>query len=326
MNPNRAKRFQFIDEDKPSVKWLAFYNEAKGSYKQWFLKEGELNRPSFMSCKNALQEHMPELLPLWEHLLALTKADDIDARLLSFYCPTPYVSGGSQAVWMRYNPVLVKNFDNSPELFEARILKSCWDQTQVIASTDGLWGVLDGMNEHGLSVSWSFGGRSRTGKGFSISIILRYILEYCKTTEEAVAVLRRIPVNLTYNVTLLDANFNIKTVELSPFIAPIVSHIPLAVNHQGGFELSNYAMFSNSHERKQELIEKLYDPLVTIDSFINAFEYAPLFSTDYDHGLGTLYTAIYNPQLKAMEFRWPYYIKQYQSFNNFEEKELWITY
>ena len=58
----------------------------------------------------------------------------------------------------------------------------------------------------------------------------------------------------------------------------------------------------------------------------NAFEYSPLFATDYENGFGTLYTAIYNPQLKAMEFRWPHYLRAYQSFDYFEEKEIWVTY
>ena len=326
MSANLLKRFQFIDEEKPSEKWLAFFQESRESYRRWFLKKGELRRPSFITCKNALQQYMPELVPQWEKLLELTNADDIDARLLSFYCPTPYVSGCSQAVWLRYNPVLVRNYDYYPNLCEARIVKSRWHDTTVIASTDCLWGILDGMNEHGLSVSLSFGGREEVGDGFGIPLILRYILEFCKTTAEAIEVLCRIPTHMAYNVTVLDAAFHVVTVELAPSTEPTVSHIPLAVNHQGDFELTTYAMFSPSHERKQTLIETLYDPLVNIASFINAFEYAPLFASDYDKGFGTLYTAIYNPQLKAMEFRWPHYLRAYQSFEYFEEKEVWVTY
>ena len=131
---------------------------------------------------------------------------------------------------------------------------------------------------------------------------------------------------MSYNITLLDAHFHINTVEISPQAEAHVSNIPLAVNHQGHFELTNYAMFSKSHQRKQELIEKLYDPLMTIDSFINAFEYAPLFVSSYDDAFGTLYTAVYNPQLRAMEYRWPHHLRVYQSFEYFEEKELWVSY
>ena len=105
-----------------------------------------------------------------------------------------------------------------------------------------------------------------------------------------------------------------------------VSHIPLAVNHQGDFELSNYAIFSKSYERKKFLIDKLYDPLINIENFIDSFEYAPLFTDNYQEGFGTIYTSIYNPTLKATEFRWPYGVRRYKSFVNFEEEAFWVNY
>lgn len=320
------KLFQAIDEPYPGKKWQQFYTQSASSYRQWFLKEGELNRPSFIQCQQALKTHMPELVPLWEHLVDLCGGGDIEARLLSLYCPTPYIAGCSQAVWTRYNPILVRNYDYDPSLCEGRILKSKWHNTEVIASTDCLWGVLDGMNEHGLSVSLSFGGKDDMGEGFGIPIILRYVLEFCKTTQEATEVLCRIPTHMAYNITVMDAQYNINTLELCPFTSPEISHKPLAVNHQGDFALTNYAMFSKSFERKQAIIEMLYDPVTTIESFINAFEYAPLWARNYEKGFGTLYTAVYNPGLRAMEYRWPFHTRMYQSFAHFEEKDLWVGF
>ncbi len=320
------KRFRAVSEDYPGEKWQSFFQETQYSYQHWFLKQGEMNRPSYVQCKQALEIHMPELLPMWEHLVDLAGGGDLEARLLSLYCPTPYLSGCSQAVWTRYNPILVRNYDYDTNLSEGMILKSNWHGTQVIASTDCLWGVLDGMNEHGLIVSLSFGGREEIGEGFGIPLILRYILEFCKTTEEAVAVLSRIPTHMSYNVTLLDAQYHVTTVEISPGGLPVVSHKPMAVNHQGVFELTNYAMFSKSYERNQALIEALHDPHMSIESFIHAFEYAPLWASNYGEGFGTLYTAVYNPTLRAMEYRWPYSLRMYQSFAYFEERDFWVVY
>jgi predicted choloylglycine hydrolase len=124
---------------------------------------------------------------------------------------------------------------------------------------------------------------------------------------------------MAYNVTLLDAGGQVRTVELSPFSSPKVTHKPFAVNHQGDFELTDYAMFSHSYERQQFIIGTLYDPLSSIESFTNAFAYSPLFASNYAQGFGTLYTAIYNPQLRAMEYRWPDRTRMYQSFAVFEE-------
>ncbi|WP_051302868.1 C45 family autoproteolytic acyltransferase/hydolase [Psychromonas aquimarina] len=320
------KRFIAVNEDYPAEKWLDYYQHADAAYKHWFLKEGAVKRPGLAECGQALTEYMPELLAIWEHLLNLTNADESDARLLSLYCPTPYITGCSQAVWSRYSPVLVRNYDYSPDLCEGRIMKSKWHNSQVIGATDCLWGLLDGMNEHGLCVSLAFGGSHSVGEGFGIPLVLRYILEFCKNTQEAIAVLKRVPVNMAYNITLLDAYFDIATVELSPVNKTKVTHVPFAVNHQGDFELTNYAMFSRSYERKQALLDRLYDPVATIESFIDGFEYAPLFASDYQNNFGTLYTCVYNPQLKAMEFRWPYHLRMYQSFEVFVEQEVWIRY
>jgi len=324
MSAGMQKRFQAVEEAFPGGKWLAHYHAALPGYRRWFASEGEIKRPSLAECREALQTYMPEFVPLWEHLLNITHADDNDARLLSFYCPAPYLSGCSQAVWTRYSPILVRNYDYAPEYCEGRIMKTHWHNTNVIASTDCLWGVLDGMNEYGLSVSLAFGGKESITQGFSITLILRYILEFCTRVDEAVQVLCRVPAHMAYNITVLDAHGQVRTVELSPFSSPNITCKPLAVNHQGHFELTNYAMFSRSYERQQFIIGKLYDPLSSIESFVNAFEYSPLFASNYAQGFGTLYTAIYNPQLRAMEYRWPNRVRMYQSFAFFEEHDVLV--
>ncbi len=318
------KCFQAVDELFPGDKWLAHYVTALPSYRRWFASEGEAKRPSLMECREALEDYLPEFVPVWEHLTKITQADENDARLLSFYCPAPYLAGCSQAVWSRYTPILVRNYDYSPQFCEGRFLKSRWHDTSVIASTDCLWGVLDGMNEHGLAVSLAFGGGEVVKKGFGIPIILRYVLEFCKTVDEAVQVLCRVPTHMAYNVTMLDAYNQVRTVELTPFAANKITSNPMAVNHQGDFEMTNYAMFSHSYERQQHLLGKLHDPLSSIESFVNAFEYSPLFSANYSQGFGTIYTAIYNPQLRAMEYRWPRKTRMYQSFDYFQECEIWV--
>ena len=317
--------FAAVQELSPGQRWLTHYQAALPAYRRWFTSEGEIKRPSLADCEAAMQRHMPELMPLWQQLLTLTDADEQDARMLSFYCPASNQGAGcSQAVWTRYTPTLVRNYDYTPELCERRILQTSWNGTSVIASTDCLWGVLDGMNEHGLCVSLAYGGSDVVSPGFAISIVLRYVLEFCITVDEGVALLQRVPVNRAYNITLLDAWGQVRTVELVPFTACNVSRKPMAVNHQGAFDLNNYALFSNSHEREQTLMAKLFDPLSSVESFVNCFEYAPLFCNQYPQGFGTLYTAIYNPQLRAMEYRWPQGLRMYQSFAFFEECELWV--
>ena len=81
--------------------------------------------------------------------------------------------------------------------------------------SDCVWGVLDGVNAHGLAVSLAYGGRHRVGHGFAITVVLRYVLEFCASVAEAVAVLQRVPVHVAYNLALLT-----RTVGTPPCFVP----------------------------------------------------------------------------------------------------------
>ncbi len=321
-----SKVFFSTEEDYPGDKWLLFYNYSKSGYRNWFLKDGEYGRPSIEDCSQALKKHMPEFHPLWEHLIQISSADETMAKMLSLYCPATTKRGCAQAVWTRDNPILVRNYDYAIELLEGRIQKTNWFGTKVIASTDSLWGALDGMNEHGLALSLAYGGNDDIGKGFGVSLVLRYILEFCKNTQDAIAVLKRVPINMSYNITILDSLFHFKTLEISPTYGVKEQSKPFAVNKQGGFDLSSYSLFSNSLEKEKAIFDKLSDPLVNIETFVDTFSYAPLFSRNYKKSFGTLYTVIYNPFLRAMEYRWPNHLRLYQSFEYFLEQESWVLY
>ena len=321
-----TKKISCVDEAYPGDKWVEFFHETKERYRDWFLNKGDSNRPSLEECRSALQIHMPEFVPVWEDLLRLSNADDELARMLSLYCPAPTKRGCTQAAWTRYNPILVRNYDYDPNIFEGRIQKSRWFENSVISTTDCLWGALDGINQYGLSVSLAYGGSSEVTRGFSITLVLRYVLEFCKSTFEAIEVLKKIPVNMAYNITCLDAWYNVATIQLSPFERPRITTCPFAVNHQGAFSVGSYSIFSNSLEREQVMSELLFDQLVSIESFIAAFAFEPIFSTDYKNSFGTLYTGIYNPYLRASEYRFPGDIRIYQSFEQFIESSFFVSY
>ena len=321
-----SKRIQYVDEPIPSQKWLDFYNDTRAGYKKWFLEDGLQKKPSLSKCRSSLVKYMPELERIWDNLIKISASDEEEARMLSMYCPSSYKRGCTQAVWTRYNPVLVRNYDYSPLLFEGRVIKSRWADNDVIATSDCLWGALDGINSKGLSVSLAYGGNDHIGDGFGISLVLRYILEFGKSTQDAIDILNQVPINMAYNITIVDKLSHVVTVELTPSDNPKVINRPFAVNQQGDFDINHYALFSNSSERSQTIHELLFDPLVSIESFITAFGYAPLFSSDYDNNFGTLYTAVFNPLLKACEYHFPNTQVVYQSFDHFIEQDLYVTY
>jgi len=317
--------FRALDERLPGERWQALFRHYLPAYRSWFLREGDAARPSYLACLRALRRHMPELIPLYERLVALAGDGDAEARFLSLYRPTPYLTGCSQAVWSRERPLLIRNYDYSPRLWEGILLRSAWNETPVVAMSDCLWGALDGINAHGLAVSLAFGGRKVVGDGFGIPLVLRYALEFCESTRQAVDLIARIPVHMAYNVTVLDASGDFRTLLLAPDREPVVLKRPLATNHQHAVEWHEHAAVTGSIDRERKLEVHLADPNESPERFADRFLEPPLYSTAHGRGWGTLYTAVYDPADRSVTLRWPGYSMQ-QGCRSFSERALALTY
>ena len=318
--------FEAIAEPQAGAKWQAVFEKHWTAYRKWFLSEGDAARPSYRKSVKELRKHMPELEPTYERLVELAGGSDLAARLLALYRPPPYLTGCSQAVWPEgKNQLLVRNYDYSPKLTEGVVLCTEWNGRRVMAMSDCLWGVLDGMNDAGLVVSLTFGGRKIVGNGFGIPLVLRYILEFCETTREAVAVLKRIPPHMSYNITVVDRRGNFKTTYLSPDRRTVVRHFPVATNHQGHVEWMEHAHATATLEREHFLISRITDCDETPEGLVKSFLRPPLFSRAYRKGYGTLYTAVYRPGQGRLELRWPNGTWVH-SFGNFQEGRWPVEY
>ena len=294
-----------IDEDRPGPRWAGLFAEFWPDYHRWWLREGEDPRPTYWEGLQALRRYMPEIVPLYEELCELAGGSDHAARFLGFYRPPPYMSGCSQAIWPGRTPVLVRNYDYSPTAFDAVVMRTGWQGRRVIGTSDGLWGLVDGMNDAGLAVSLTFGGRRVVGDGFGVPLILRYVLQTCETAEEAGAALARVPTHMSYNVTVLDARRRFRTVLMAPDRPAQVTHAAVATNHQEKVEWDSHARFTATVERERYLLQRLTLHVETEERFISAFLRPPLYSTAFAQGFGTLYTAVYRPRAGQMELRWP---------------------
>jgi len=316
--------FRWVREDLPGSDWARAFQRSWPSYRRWFLAEGDERRPGSLESRAALERHMPELVPVWERLVHLAGGDDQAARMLALYRPTPYLFGCSQALWTRGEPALVRNYDYHPSACEGTFLLSRWGATRVLAASDCLWGALDGMNEHGLVVALAFGGRRVVGDGFGLPLVLRYVLETCRTTAEAVAVLTRVPSHMAYNVSVLDAEGTPARVALAPDRAPEVSRAPVATNHQPGNGWSAHDAWTRTAEREHLLSERLADPGTERSAFIEGFLREPLYAREYQRAFGTLYTAVYFPARRAMQVLWPGEAVT-QELDDFRERTLVVS-
>ena len=297
--------FRAVDEPRPGAKWRALFNELWPAYRRWFLSEGVEQRATYKQCRDRIAEHMPSLLPLYGELCELAGGGDLAARFLSLYRPPAYISGCSQAVWSGDEPLLVRNYDYAPALSDGLILRSAWNGRRVICMSDCMWGCLDGINDAGLAVSLTFGGRRVVGDGFGIPVILRYALENYTSAAEAAAAISAVPVHMAYNVTLLDAEGGYRTVFMAPDREAVTKSVAIATNHQGRVEWHDHARATATIEREQFLRFRLEDPEMSAPKLIESFSRPPLYTNAYRTGFGTLYTAIYRPSSGEVEYRWP---------------------
>lgn len=317
--------FTSLIEDKVGAVWQHEFERLWPAYKRWFLRYGECDRPTYLESIQALRQYMPEFLPTYEAMVEAAGGGDHAARFLAQYRPPPLFRGCSQAVYIKDEPVLVRNYDYSPYVFDGLLMRSHFDRRSVIAMIDCMSGVLDGMNEDGLAVSMSFGGREEFGDGFGITLLIRYMLEYATNVKEAVELIRNIPIHGAYNLTLLDANANFTTLEIAADLPTRITHAAIATNHQQAGNWPLYEEKVQTRLRYQYLDKVVTQQQDNAESFASRFLQPPLFNTQFARGFGTLYTAAYYPCRRECHILWPE--KQWRfNFTNFAEREYHISF
>jgi predicted choloylglycine hydrolase len=293
-------------EPEPGPRWKALFDATWPAYRTWYRREGLAARPSLRECRDALTRYLPELVPTWDRLCRLSGDDPVAARMLSMWRVPAFAVGCAQMVLPGEQPTLVRNYDYDEALFEAVIASTDYSgRRRVLGTSDMLWGLLDGMNEDGLAVSLTFGGRPDVGDGFGIPIVLRYVLETCATVEQAISALQRIPVSQSYNVALVDCAGDHATVFVAPGQPAEVSELYASTNHRlDQLEYPSHAARFNSVGRLSRL-DELREGDPSSGHLVEAMLAPPLRNVEFDAGFGTLYTAEYLPADGTATWHWP---------------------
>lgn len=294
-----------ITEAVPGPQWQALFTNTWPGYRAWYLGNDAAQRPDLPTARGALARHMPELVPTYERLVGLVDGDETAARMLTLWNPPRFSPGCSQAVLTAPRPVLCRNYDYEPALFEGVSYSSRFTGRRVIGTGDCLWGLLDGMNDAGLVVSLTFGGQPGSASGFGIPLVVRYLLEVYDTTAQACAALRRLPVAMSHNLTIVDADGTVATAFVAPGHPPDISTSPVATNHRGTVpEFPDVARALHSVERRDALLRLVAqqpDPAELAAAFLSD----PLYNNGYSRAFGTLYTALYQPAAGHVDYCWP---------------------
>lgn len=308
--------FTFISEPIADFKWQKLFHERWPAYKIWI--DNNRSATDLETALSALKKYMPEMVPIHDRLCTIVGADELARTFLTGFQPPAYFSACSQAVSTLGNVALIRNYDYHLDRFEGTVLHTAWNGRNVIANSDCLMGVLDGMNEGGLAISLTFGGRSTLGYGFGIPFILRYILEFCTTVKEALEVLHRVPSHMSYNVTLADRSGQYRTVQIAPDKKTLVFESGYATNHQGEINWKETVDINKTGERAT-FLQAILNRGFSIDKLTKVFLSPPLYNTNFAEGYGTIYTAVYKPIEGIVELHWPNE-KMIQTFDNFIEE------
>lgn len=309
------KLFHALDEPQPGAFCRKTIEESRDFVAGWFGKADRVWDPE--QTRRRVAEGMPEMLGIFDTCAGFAGDDPVMIAAIAGIDPPPLIPAGCTVrAFTRPRPTMLRNYDFHPEATQAVILRSHWNGRGVLGTAQGATGLLDGVNEAGIAAALTFGGRHVYGTGFGIVMVIRYLLQVARTLDDAAEVLRRVPVAWAHNVLVQDAEGRSIRAEVAPDREPLIVEAHVATNHQ-----ANVPPGESSRWRFAEA-DGLPDDA---EAARTVFASGKLCLDDFDGWLGTLYTAEYRPEERAVIYHWGA-DNWRQSLDAFEEGTRRIAY
>lgn len=173
-----------------------------------------------------------------------------------------------------------------------------------IGNTTAWTEMEDGVNEYGLACGLTFIYPTKIRPGFNAGMLVRYILEKCRTTGEALAALERLPIGTPQTITLADRSGDIAVAECNcdqlVIRRPAAgTHFVCATNHFVSSPMQQYrydgADDVHSHERYGVMDKALAGGSVDIKYLQQLLAGKLGFMCQYDRkqGMDTVWSVIY---------------------------------
>lgn len=227
-------------------KWgeLLYKNNNIISNKHTFIITEE--RKNFAKqCLPIYEKYYPEILEEIKGIAEGQKSsyEDLYTFLLSMYCSEFDNHCTCLAMKNENNIIFGRNSDFlvSIENLYMNCLYKLENSYAFNGNTTAFVEIEDGINEYGLAVGLTFIYPTITKAGFNSGMLVRYLLEKCKTTNEAIEKLKTLPIASQQTLTIADSIGNIVIAECNAENIEIIKP-----NKDGNFVTTANEFTSNS--------------------------------------------------------------------------------
>ncbi len=173
-------------------------------------------------CLPVYQQYFPEILTEIEGIAVGQEISErpLQAVLFGMYCLMPGAHCSSFIVRNKNGCFLGRN-SNFLTATEELCLNTYYqleadDHYNFLGNTTAFVEMEDGINEHGLALALTSVAPCRVQPGLNVGMLLRLILERCKTVDEAIQLIQEIPIAGSGTLVVGDAQQQGILVELSP--------------------------------------------------------------------------------------------------------------
>jgi len=171
-------------------------------------------------CLQEYRKHFPEVL---DEIQGIAEGNQVPVEtlqtiLLSMYC-FEFVNRCTCFAFSTENEIIFgrnSDFLVSLEKMYMNCIYRLKDSHAFNGNTTAYVEMEDGVNEHGLAAGLTFVYPKLRKPGLNAGMLVRYLLEKCKSTMEAIEELQRLPIASAQTITLADTDGNIAVVECNP--------------------------------------------------------------------------------------------------------------
>jgi len=182
------------------------------------------------------------------------------------------------------------------------------DGYSFIGNSTAVVQMEDGINEYGLAIGLTFNNIKVVKPGLNAGILVRYILEKCRTVQESLEHLAKLPIASAQILTILDKTGDMVVVECNSEKAVIIrpkvdESFVVATNHFVSDEMQKYQDYEERYAeyRSIERYQTAYNALkfkcnysVELAMNILAGKYGFMCQYDRSRGLDTVWSSVYD--------------------------------